>query len=251
MTGIPLRDRIKIFRQKLSRTGFVQWLVTGILALYLRLVYTTSRYVTEIPDATKPYQSGEKHCIFAFWHGRLVMIPPHKPPHRPMHVMISRHNDGELIAQTVDRFAIHTVRGSTSKGGMLAGRDVIKLSRQGDNVSITPDGPRGPNRQAQAGIIQLARMCGCPIVPITCSSSKHKALNSWDRMQIPLPFGTFASCVGEPIEVPRDAGDRQIEKLRVQLEERLNALTTRADALAGLSQRRSDKSASVKEVTSR
>jgi lysophospholipid acyltransferase (LPLAT)-like uncharacterized protein len=251
MTWLQLRDRIKIFRQRLSRSGPVQWLVTLILANYIRLVWYSSRRIIELPDATRPYQDGEKNCIFAFWHGRLIMVPPFKPRNRPMHVLISRHNDGELIAQTVERFGITTIRGSTSRGGSKAGRDVVRLYRDGDNISITPDGPRGPNRQAQAGVIHLARMCNAPIVPISISVSPHKALKSWDRMQIALPFGKLAACVGEPVAVEHDAGEEAVEAARLSLETTLNTLTARADELVGLSAAHSIRSARHRKVSTR
>lgn len=243
MNWLLIRDRIKIQRQKLSRSAFVQQLAAVFLANYIRFVFFSNRNTYEIPAASKPYGDGEKSCIFAFWHGRLIMVPPFKPKGRAMHVLISQHNDGELIAQTVARFGITTIRGSTSSGGSKAGRDVVKLSRQGDNISITPDGPRGPNRMAQAGIIHLARMCDAPIIPISISTSRHKALKSWDRMQIALPFGRLAACVGEPIYVPRQGDDDTVETLRLQLETTLNTLTSRADDLVGLSNSRSAKSA--------
>lgn len=250
MNWPEFRDRLKIHRQKLSRSAFVQGLATWVLAQYIRLVYRTSRRRFEIPEASQPYRDGEESCIFAFWHGRLMMIPPYKPPHRPMHVMISHHNDGELIAQTVARFGIGTIRGSSSKGGMLAGRDVIKLARQGDNISITPDGPRGPNRQVQEGIILLARLSGKPIIPVSYSTSRHKALKSWDRMQIPLPFGRLAACVGEPITVAK-GGEEAIEQARLRLEEELNRLTSRADMLVGISEEHSARSATQRKATRR
>jgi lysophospholipid acyltransferase (LPLAT)-like uncharacterized protein len=251
MNWLHIRDRIKIQRQKLSRTPFVQSLATFILAYYIRLVWHTSRRIIEIPATTHPYQSGEKNCLFAFWHGRLMMVPPFKPKGRGMHVLISQHNDGELIARTVARFGITTVRGSTSSGGSKAGRDVVKLFRKGDNVAITPDGPRGPNRQAQAGIIHLSRMCQAPIVPLSISMSHHKALKSWDRMQIPLPFGRLAACVGAPIAIMREGDEDAVEQARLDLEQQLTQLTFRADELAGLSATRSDKSATQREVKSR
>lgn len=251
MNWRQLRNRIKIHRQKLSRSYAVQWLLTFILAQYIRLVYYTSRRVRELPPATVPYAEGRENCIFAFWHGRLMMIPPHKPPHRGMHVLISRHNDGQLIAMTIARFGIGTVRGSTGKGGMIAGRDVIKLAGTGDNISITPDGPRGPNRKVQEGIIHLARLCGKPIVPVTYSASRHKALKSWDQMQIPYPFGRLATCVGEPITVPRDNDPASTEQARQQLEDALNRLTARADMLVGISAERSAESAEHRKVKSR
>lgn len=193
-----LRDRIKIYRQHLSRAGWVQGSIGWLIAQYIRLIYHSSTRIRELPEAAHPYADGSKSCIFAFWHGRLIMIPPNKPPKRPMHVLISQHNDGELIAQASARFDIHTVRGSTSKGGMLAGRDIVKLARKGDNISITPDGPRGPNRKAQAGIIQLARMCDKPIVPISYSTSRHKALKAGIRCRFPCPSGAWPPASANP-----------------------------------------------------
>lgn len=251
MNWLSIRDRIKIFRQRLSRTRFVQWLASCVLAHYIRLVWHSNRRIIEIAPESIPYRDGERNCLYAFWHGRLIMIPPFKPKGRGMHVLISRHNDGELIAKTVARFGITTVRGSSSKGGSQAGRDVVRLFRQGDNVSITPDGPRGPNRQAQAGIIHLARMCDAAIVPISYSSSRHKALKSWDRMQIPLPFGRFAACIGAPIIPMRDSDTAAVEAARLSLENTLNALTARADELVGISEARSLKSATQREAKPR
>lgn len=249
MNWLLIRDRIKIQRQKLSRSAPVQGLLSFILANYIRFVWYTNRRIIDIPEAAAAYGNGERNCLFAFWHGRLIMVPPFKPKGRGMHVLISRHNDGELIAQTVGHFGITTVRGSSSKGGSQAGREVVRLFAAGDNVSITPDGPRGPNRKAQAGIIDLSRMCNAPIVPISISTSRHKALKSWDRMQIALPFGTLAACIGEPIAPLHNDSPAAIEQARQHLEATLNALTARADSLAGLSADRSQYSASQRGDT--
>ncbi|MCH2546949.1 MAG: lysophospholipid acyltransferase family protein [Alphaproteobacteria bacterium] len=247
MNWLLIRDRIKIFRQKLSRSAPVQWLAAQFLAQYIRFVFYSNRRILEIPDSSRPYQAGEKNCLFAFWHGRLIMVAPFKPKGRPMHVLISQHNDGELIARTVAHFGITTVRGSTSSGGSKAGRDVVRLYRQGHNVSITPDGPRGPNRKVQAGIVHLARLCDAPVVPIAISTSRHKALKSWDRMQIALPFGRLATCVGTPVNMPREADAEAVETARASLENTLNQLTRRADELVGLSGNVSTTSASQRE----
>lgn len=247
MNWLGLRDRKKIFRQKMSRSAPVQAVIAWIVANYIRFVYFTARRQLVLPEGVQEYISGEKNCIFAFWHGRLMMVPPYKPPLSPMAVLISQHNDGQLIAMAMQHFSIGTVRGSSSKGGSRAGREVVQRLNDGSNISITPDGPRGPNRRAQAGIIHLARMCGKPILPLGISCSRHKALNSWDRMQIALPFGKIAACIAEPVIVPQDADDKTTEQARLLLEERLNAATRQADELVGLSAVRSDKSATQRE----
>lgn len=242
-----LQDRFKKLRQRLSRSPAGQRALTRVLALYIRLVHRTSRIIWDMPDSVQPYYAGDANCIFAFWHGRLLMVPPIKPKQRGMFVLISRHNDGELIARTLRHFDIGTVRGSTSKGGGRAAREVITRFRAGENITITPDGPRGPNRAAQAGIIHLARLCQCPIIPVALSSSRHKALRSWDRMQVALPFGKLAICVDEPLVVSPEGGDEAVEAARLQLETRLNVITSRADTLAGLSADRSARSATQRE----
>lgn len=243
MNWMNTRDRRKIFRQKMSRSAPVQAIIAWIAANYIRFVYFTSRRQLVLPEGVQEYISGEKNCIYAFWHGRLMMVPPYKPRKSPMAVLISQHNDGQLIAMAMRHFSIDTVRGSSSKGGSRAGREVVQLLRDGSNISITPDGPRGPNRQAQAGIIHLARICGKPILPLGISCSRHKALRSWDRMQIALPFGKIAACIAEPVIVPENADAETTEQARLLLEERLNAATRRADELVGLSAARSNKSA--------
>lgn len=227
-----LRERFKSFRQRISRTAFVQRLVALILANYIRLVHLTSRYTIIVPASAEPYFSGEKNAIFAFWHGRLMMVAPFRPKGRDMKVLVSHHNDGELIAMTVSALKVEAIRGSSSSGGSKAARNIVRTFRAGLNIGITPDGPRGPFQTAQAGIIQLARLCDCPIIPVSLSSSLHINLKSWDRMQIALPFGRLVGTVDEPMFIGSEGDDASIERARLLLEQRLNAVTEQADAVA-------------------
>lgn len=228
---LPLKIRFKSFRQRLSRKDVVQDLVAFLIAAYIRLVYYTSRTWIDANDAATPYLSGEKNAIYAFWHGRLLMVPPFKPLNRPMHVLISQHNDGELITRALGFFGIDTVRGSTSRGGGKAALGVVRLFRNGGNITITPDGPRGPNRQVQVGIIHLARLCDCPIIPVALAGSRHKTLEkSWDKLQIALPFSRVVAHAGAPLFVEKE-GDAAIEDARLRLERALDAATAQADRL--------------------
>jgi lysophospholipid acyltransferase (LPLAT)-like uncharacterized protein len=95
---------------------------------------------------------------------------------------------------------------------------------------VVPDGPRGPRYVVKPGVIHLARATGAPIVPVTYAASRMRQLHSWDRLIIPLPFCRVLYVIGEPLRVPRDADDRDLEAMRCELEGRLNTITQAADA---------------------
>jgi lysophospholipid acyltransferase (LPLAT)-like uncharacterized protein len=119
------------------------------------------------------YREGHR-LIIAFWHGRQLMMPL---TYRgtEAHILISQHRDGELIHRIVSRFGFRSVRGSTTRGGATALRDLIRLGRSGVDLVITPDGPKGPRHVAQPGVVQLAQATGLPIVPLTFSCSKKNS----------------------------------------------------------------------------
>lgn len=242
-----LRTRIKIFRQKMSRSAPVLWVASMVIAGYICFVHLTSRRISHIPEASKTYMAGAENCIFAFWHGRLLMAPSLTPKGKPMNVLVSRHNDGEIIASSVRRMGINTVRGSSGRGGDKAGIEIIKRLSQGENIGITPDGPRGPNRKAQPGVIQLARLSGATIIPLSASSSRHKMLDSWDKMQLILPFSRLSLSVGEPVHIPADSDDTAVKAYQDQLEAELNRLTRHADAMIGLDEAYSSASAAPRK----
>lgn len=112
--------------------------------------------------------------IIAFWHGRQLMMPLAYRG-KEAHVLISRHQDGEIIDRVVKRFGLRSVRGSTTRGGMVAIRQLIRLAKAGRDLVVTPDGPRGPCEVVQPGIIYLAKITGFPIVPLAFACSKKKS----------------------------------------------------------------------------
>jgi lysophospholipid acyltransferase (LPLAT)-like uncharacterized protein len=116
------------------------------------------------------YESG-KNIILAFWHAQQLMIPfGYRGP--GAHVLISQHRDGEIIARIIATFGHRAVRGSSTRGGAAALRELIRLGRSGKDVVVTPDGPKGPAQVAKMGVIQLARASGLPIVPLAFGCSK-------------------------------------------------------------------------------
>ena len=173
-----------------------------------------------------PVRSG-RQPIMAFWHGRILPATFYFR-RRGIVVITSENFDGEWIAGIIERFGYGTARGSTSRGGRRALVQLVRDLAAGKPAGFTLDGPRGPARVAQPGAIWLAKATGNPVVPFHLEADRFWTTNSWDRTQIPKPFATVAIAVGEPLEVPADAGDEGLEAARQDLEARLQALEARA-----------------------
>ncbi len=204
-------------------------------AQYIRLVHVTGRWWVEGDAAAQDHWRDGRPFILCFWHGRLLMMPHCWPRRRVIHMLISQHRDGQIIARTVGHFGIKTVSGSSSKGGAQALRAMVRALRAGECVGITPDGPRGPRMRASDGIVNLARLAGVPIIPATFGAASGRVLGTWDRFLVAWPFGRGVIVWGKPIEVPRDADGIDLETARRAVEERLNAITAEADRLTGRS----------------
>ncbi|HKN85336.1 MAG TPA: lysophospholipid acyltransferase family protein [Nitrospiraceae bacterium] len=144
-------------------------------ASIIRLLGMSMRVTVHGNDAVEDLYREGKHIILAFWHGRQLMIPLAYFG-RELHVLISQHRDGELISQVMSRFGYDFVRGSSTRGGSTALRQLIKVGRSGSDIAITPDGPKGPRYVAQPGVIQIAKVTGLPILPLTFSCSKKNSL---------------------------------------------------------------------------
>lgn len=206
---------------------------TWLVALYIRLVYWTSRWTVigaEIPQA---YWRAGRPFVLCFWHGRMLMVPYAWDRAVPGRVLISPHRDGRLIAETMAHFGAETITGSSSKGGTAALRALLRSLEQGVPVGITPDGPRGPRMRASLGLVTVARRAGVPIVPLAYAVRRRRVLGSWDRFVVPLPFNRGVFLWGAPVEIERNADGAARERARRLIEERLNDLTREADRLCG------------------
>lgn len=193
-----------------------------ILHATLRVRHLNSRNMTEINDAGGRY-------LLAFWHCHILLMifSRHR---KPITVMISRHKDGEYIASTMRRFGVGASRGSSSKGGGEALDQMLDLCVRGWNIAITPDGPRGPARVAQVGVVLAARRSAVPIVPVAVIAERKKQLASWDRFEIPHPFSRVMYVYGEPIVVPADLPDSEIESWRVRVETQMRRMCDETEA---------------------
>ena len=155
------------------------------------------------------------HPILALWHGRILAATPYFAD-RGIIAMASENFDGEWIARLLGKFGYGAARGSTSKGGPAALRQLVR-DVKAHGVAFTLDGPRGPAEVAQPGAVWLAKATGQPLLPFHSEAASAWTLGSWDRTQVPKPFTTVAMAIAEPIYVPRDADDRILDESRVRL----------------------------------
>lgn len=200
---------------------------------YIRLLGATVRRDYVNRDALDRAVAGSDTQIYAFWHSRLVFLRFAWFGTKGV-VLQSRHRDSRMLGRVMSRLGLEQAWGSTTRGGTTAVREVLRRIRDGYDVAIAPDGPRGPNRRVQPGVITIARMSGAPIVPMAYSARPSRRLRSWDRMMLPLPFGRALFAYGEPLRVDRRADDAEQERLRLALEDELNRLTDSVDAQVGV-----------------
>ena len=170
--------------------------------------------------------------IMAFFHGR-VLTATYFFRNRGIVVMISENFDGEWIARIIERFGFATSRGSTSRGGARALLQLKRQMEEGRPAGFAVDGPRGPARTVQPGVVWLAKLTGHPVVPFHMEASSFWSLSSWDQTQIPKPFANIALAVGAPIEVADNLDEAGIEAKREEVEQSLHRLEWRAAAVLG------------------
>ena len=151
-----------------------RWLIPPLGSAAIRALGGTLRVRTLHADRIKTFWETGRPVIVAFWHGRQLMMPLCYGGSR-LSILISEHRDGELIHRIVRRFGFDTVRGSTTRGGARALRQLVRLGRSGADLAVTPDGPRGPRCVAQAGVVELAKLTGLPIIPLTFAASKKNS----------------------------------------------------------------------------
>lgn len=198
----------------------------------LRLLDRTVRWRIYAPESTRALLAGERPVILSLWHGRLLMIPTAylRTGRRQVNVLVSEHGDGELISRTIAHLGLGSVRGSSRRGALRGMRELIRKARQGSDFAFTPDGPRGPAFQVQAGVVDFARRTGYPVLPVTFSARGAKEFDSWDRFMVPRPFTRGVVSWGEPHWVEQEA---DTETVRRELEADMRELTEEADRLAG------------------
>jgi lysophospholipid acyltransferase (LPLAT)-like uncharacterized protein len=230
---MPVKFTKSVAWRRFLRSPLAQRVACWVTQLYIRLIYLTNRWSIEGCEWTRRFSREGRTCIVTFWHGRLLMMPFAWHRLAPFHMLISAHRDGRIIAGAMTYFGIETIAGSTSRGGSSALRAILKRLKEGACVGITPDGPRGPAMTVSLGTVNIARLAGVPIVPVTYATSRRRELATWDRFQLALPFGRGVFLFGEPIEIPAELDGNGLEDIRCLLEQRMVEMTREADRLVG------------------
>jgi lysophospholipid acyltransferase (LPLAT)-like uncharacterized protein len=198
-----------------------------LTATILRLIGSSLRL--KVDDRARILDNPERPpIIIAFWHNRVGLMAyfcgRFISRQRTVITMISQSRDGQFIADVVARFQIQAVRGSSSRRGMIAALKAIRAARDSHtDIVITPDGPRGPRCQVQPGLLRLAQMTQRPIVAITYDLSWKRELDSWDRFHVPLPFAPCKLITKEPIMVPENASEEELDKVSKRVAEALGS----------------------------
>ena len=227
---------MKPFREwgrRIARSERLHAALCFAIQLYIRFVYATNRWTEEGAEHPRRLRETGRPLVGAFWHGRMMMIPLAWRRRAPMHMLISSHRDGRIIAGAVAHFGIQSIAGSTRRGGTAALRALVKQLAAGDCVAITPDGPAGPAMVASSGIVNVARLARAPIQPVVFATSRRRVLKTWDRMHLALPFGRGVILWGEPIEIEHDLDEAGVERARQLVEARLREMAAIADSRVG------------------
>lgn len=208
----PLSDRLLL--------NVAPWMAARLV----RLIHRLLKPETIGEEVLKRHCTDGRHVILSVWHDQLLLIPPGCNT-APLKALISSSKDGELITRVVKYFEIGTVRGSSTRGGQAAFRQLVKLSRESCTLGITPDGPKGPRHQVKGGVVQLAKISGRPIIPLAFACSNGHRFQSWDRFLLPYPWGKGVYCYGEPLYYDQN---ETIDAFQSRVQEAMDANTRRA-----------------------
>jgi hypothetical protein len=218
-----MKSRLKQIREKifLFLASWIGPIIIYLMGKTLRIDRVGEENLTSV-------QKKSKNVIYAFWHGRMLILAFSHRWQR-IHILISQHRDGEYIARIIGRLGFVSVRGSTTRGGTKAIFEMCEKVASGYDVGVTPDGPKGPKFKVQPGTVYMAQRSGLPIVPITASAHKRWTLSSWDGFIIPKPFSRTVVMLGEPTYVPGESSPEELERIRIDLERKMQELTAMAD----------------------
>jgi len=203
------------FRKLRRRVGTA--LIETLAPWILRAIARTWR-VERTGDEGLALLKSDRPWICAMWHGRmLTLMPIQHHCRRGIGVLVSPSEDGGLAKRALDKFGYTVVRGSLSKRGARAMREMHEALEQGKPLVITPDGPRGPRHSINVGPAWLARATGAPLLPVSVGVDKAWRLKSWDRMTIPKPFAKLSIHYGDPVHVDASCSDEALEEVSASL----------------------------------
>ncbi|MFN6962660.1 MAG: lysophospholipid acyltransferase family protein [Pyrinomonadaceae bacterium] len=192
----------------------------------IRAIGSTLRYEVEGWDNYEQIAADGRVPIYCFWHDR-IFAGTYFFRNRKIVVITSQSLDGEYIARFIQRLGYGVVRGSSSRGGVGALVEMIRLMRAGAPMAFTVDGPRGPRYAAKKGPVLLAKKTSNPMMPFVVECKRYWTVRSWDRLQIPRPFSRVKVIIAPPIYVDGNASEPEIDAKLAELQSSLDSLVER------------------------
>ncbi|ESQ73805.1 lysophospholipid acyltransferase family protein [Asticcacaulis sp. AC402] len=234
-----------IDKKQVTQKLWLRSLIADVLIAYLRFCYATTKWQVEGDTEIKQVWASKQPVVLMFWHERLHLGHASWPTvdAQPVAVLSSQSKFGDVIAKVNTAFGRHSIRGSKAKksdpsknkGGAQAFRDLLRWLKSGNCAATTPDGPRGPRRVMTEGSLKMSQVTGAVMVCLGQSTRNQIRLDTWDRMRIPLPFSRGAMVWKVLPAIPADIDADAFERLRLDIESELSAVTDRADSLVGAS----------------
>lgn len=207
----------------------LRWRFIGRIGKILLWLWHKSARMTLIGEKEyKQIRDQGKPVIFLVWHNRIFIVPFFFR-RRNIMPLISPSQDGEIPAQIMARWGYKILRGSSSHSMVAPWKEMVKELRNGGEVIIVPDGPRGPDRTMKLGGIKLAQQTGAYLVPFSFSASKIKNLDSWDRFLMFLPFSKVIALYGKPFRVDPGLEGESLKREQLRIEKLLIDLDSKAD----------------------
>lgn len=214
--------------------NFGGWIAAKLVRLLFRTVKIN--YQMAEPTSAPRHPGCDRRYLYCFWH-EYLLLPIGLASDDYSAGLVSRHQDGGFLTMAMKHLGIRAVRGSSSRGGSRALRELLTVAKE-YHISITPDGPRGPRREMKNGIVYLASQCGNPIVTVTFACENAWILRgNWTDLVIPKPFSKVHAIATTPIVVPPDLDREGIEEYQTRLQQELEALDRQVDAILGIDRR--------------
>jgi len=214
------------------RDRFVEAVAPRLVYGYVRLLRASMRVEYRNREVLDRLRESHGQYILAFWHSRLLLMRFVYFDDK-LATLSSTHRDSEMLGRVLTRLGVTRALGSSTRGSVSALRQLLRLVRDGYDLALTPDGPKGPRRRVKPGVIATAAHTGKPVVPVAFAASRGRRVGSWDRTLLPYPFSRGIYLYGEPMIVPRDVSREDTERFRKRLEEEIDTLTDEADRAVG------------------
>lgn len=175
--------------------SFLWFSVPFLIAILINVLGFTWRIRFEGWDKVLNEENG---ILYSFWHENLLpVLYTHR--FRKVGVVVSPSRDGEIVARVLKIMGYRIFRGDTESGGKRAVIQLIKYGNHGNEIAITPDGPKGPRRKVKKGIIEIGRIGNFPIYAASIKAGNCFRFSSWDRFMLPLPFSKVLIKISGPL----------------------------------------------------